>query len=268
MSNFIVMAWLLSLGFVPRSSLATSDGSINASNCLIQTFGVGFYVMDFIHIYSTVEIWDTKSRNIYFAPFRSDFLIGGSLYYKNFSIGISHECNHDIVTNTDFHKYNGWEAGFNNVYINYTRPFHIISGITITPSITLADQFSEKVRIKRNNKDQYFTSTKIDISPEILSSEFQLEVEFFCVRSRVAFQAGYMPRHSAWAYTQFNTGAELFYKNISLGFEYVNRKNMQNSAGYSLEGLTLFIRFNGKASLLGSSKQKRGGDGLWGVPGG
>jgi hypothetical protein len=248
MGNVIVMAWLLSLGFMPNSSMKTTGASIDASNCLVQTLGVGFYLADCVHIYSTVEIQETKSQNIYFDPFRGDFLIGGSVYYKNLSIGISHECNHDIVTNTNFHPYNGWEAGFNKAYINYTIPVTVNSKLTITPSITLADQFGERVRIK-SDKKKYF-NYRVDASPNILFSELRLEVEFFCLRSHAAFQAGYAPRNDKWAYTQFNLGAELFYKNISLGLDYTNRKNKQEKAGYSTEGLTLFIRFRGKSSLL------------------
>jgi hypothetical protein len=250
MGNLIVMAWLLSLGFVPNSLLKTSGGSIKASDCLVQTLGVGFYLADCIHIYSTVEIQDTKSHGIYYDPFRSDFLIGGSVYFKNFSIGVSHECNHDIVTNMKFHDYNGWEAGFDKVYINYAIPISLTSKITITPSITLADQFTEKVRIKSNDKKRYFDNIKMDISPNILFPEFRLDMEFFCLRSRVAFQAGITTHNNKWAYTQFDLGLELFYKNISLGLDYINRKNMQNNAGYSLEGLTFFIRFQGKSNLL------------------
>jgi hypothetical protein len=250
MSNLIVMTWILSLGFVPNSSLETRGGSIEASNCLVQTFGVGFYLADHICIYSTLEIQDTKMHSIYFDPFRSDFLIGGSVYFKNLSIGISHECNHDIVTNRNFHDYNGWEAVFDKVYINYTMPVRISSGITITPSITLTDQFTEKVRIKKNNKKQYFDYLKMDTSPNIFSPEFRLEMEFFYLRPHAAFQAGYAIHNNEWAYTQFNLGAELFYKNISLGLDYINRKNTQKNTGYSLEGLTLFIRFQGKSDLL------------------
>jgi hypothetical protein len=43
---------------------------------------------------------------------------------------------------------------------------------------------------------------------------------------------------------------ELFYKNIALGLDYANRKDMQKDAGYSLEKLELFVRFRGKANLL------------------
>jgi hypothetical protein len=250
MSNLIFMAWMLSLGFVPNSSLRTSDNSIEASNCLVQTLGLGFYLADCIYLYSTVEIQETKANKIYFDPFRSDFLIGGSVYFKNFSIGVSHECNHDIVTNTNFHDYNGWEAAFEKVYINYTIPVYIIPGITITPSITLADQFCEKVRIKSNDRKQYFAYLPSRISPNIFFSEFRLEIECFYLRSRAAFQAGYTTHNSVCAYTQFNLGVDVFYKNISLGLDYIKRKNMQRNAGYSLEGLTLFIRFRGKSSLL------------------
>jgi len=154
------------------------------------------------------------------------------------------------VTNTDFHDYNGWEAGFGKAYINYAMPFYIISGITITPSITLADQFNERVRIKSNDKRQYFVYNKVDVSPNILFSKFQLEMEFFYLRSRVAFQAGYATHNNEWAYTQFDLGVELFYENISLGLDYIRRTNMQKDTGYSLEGLAVFIRFRGKSSLL------------------
>jgi hypothetical protein len=250
MGNFIVMAWMLSLGFVPNSSLEISGGSINASNCLVQNLGVGFYLADFIHIYTTVEIQETKSQGIYFDPFRCDFLIGGALYFKNLSIGVLHECNHDIVTNTDLNKHNGWEAAFNKAYINYALPIHIVSGLTITPSITLTDHFSEKVKIKSNEESKYFNYNKTHISPTIFSPEFRLEMEFFCLRSRLAFQAGYAPAHKDWAYTQFKASAEMFYKNISLGLEYIKRENKLKNAGYSLEGLTFFFRFQGKSSLL------------------
>ncbi|MDR2259231.1 MAG: hypothetical protein LBE14_08810 [Treponema sp.] len=250
MSNLIVMAWLLSLGFVPNSALKASGNSIEASNCLTQTLGVGFYLLDCVHIYSTVEIRETKSHNIYFDPFRGDFLIGGSFYFENFSIGLSHECNHDIITNTDLNKYNGWEAAFEKAYISYTIPLHVHSGMTITPSITLADQFTEQIRIKNNNEKSYFTYIPVDISPNIFFAEIRLEMEFFYLRSRVAFQAGYTTHNTKWAYTQFNVGAEIFYNNISLGLDYIKRENKQKNAGYSLEGLALFIRFRGKASLL------------------
>jgi hypothetical protein len=244
------MAWLLSLGFTPHSSLKTNSASINAANCMVQTLGAGFYLANCIHIYTTVEIQETKSQGIYFDPFRCDFLIGGSFYFKNISVGLLHECNHDIVTNMDFHKYSGWEAGFDKAYLNYTKPIRIASKFAITPSITLGNQFTEKIRIKSSDETQYFKHTGLDISPAVLFSEFQLEMEFFSLRSRTAFQAGYAFHTREWAYTQFNLGVELFYKNISLGLDYINRKNKQKNSGYSLEGLTLFIRFNGKASLL------------------
>jgi hypothetical protein len=251
MSNFIVMAWILSLGFVPNSSLKISNNSsIEASNFLIQNLGMDFYLADFIHIYSTVEIRETKSRKIYFDPFRCDFLIGGSLYFKNFSIGVSHECNHDVVTNMNLNRYNGWEASFEKVYINYTIPIYTDLGITIIPSITLADQFSEKVRIKSNDKNKYFARNAMSISPNIFFSEFGLEMEFSHLRSCMALQVGYTTHNNKGAYTQFNLGVEMFYKNISLGFDYVKRRNMQKNAGYSLKGLMLFIRFQGKSSLL------------------
>jgi hypothetical protein len=248
-SNFIIMAWMLSLGFVPNSSLKTNGGSIEASNCLVQTLGLGFYIADCVYLYSTVEIRETKSQNVYFDPFRGDYLIGGSVYFKNFSIGVSHECNHDIVTNMDFHDYNGWEAAFEKFYINYTIPIRISSGISITPSITLADQFYEGVRIKSNDKKKYFDDMPVNISPNIFFSDFRLEMEFFYLRFRAAFQVGYTA-YSTCAYTQFNLGAEVFYKNISLGLDYIKRINMQKNAGYSLEGLALFIRFRGKSGLL------------------
>jgi hypothetical protein len=250
MANILVMAWMLSLGFVPNSSLKTMGGSIEATNSLVQILGMGFYLADCIHLYSSVEIQETKSGGIYYDPFRSDFLVGGSVYFKNFSAGISHECNHDILTNMQFHDYNGWEAAFEKVYISYALPIHIISGITITPSLTLTDQFAEKVRIKSNDTDEYFAHKTIDISPNIFSPKFQLEIELFHLRSHIACQTGYVTHSKERAHTQLNLGMELFYKNISLGLAYIDRKNMQKKAGYSLEGLTMFVRFRGKSSLL------------------
>lgn len=250
MSDFIFMVWMLSLGFVPNSSLETKDRSIKASGHLVQNFEVGFYLADHARIYSSVELRETKSDSIYFDPFRGDFLIGGELYFGNLSLGVSHECNHDIVTNMNFHAYNGWEAVFEKIYINYFMPIHISSGITITPSITLANQFTEKVRIKNNGKKYYFNPLKMAASPNIFFPELRLEMECFFLRSSVAFQAGYANHNREWAYTQFKLGAELFYKNISLGLDYAVRKDTQKNAGYSLEGLELFVRFRGKSSLL------------------
>jgi hypothetical protein len=241
---------MLSLGFIPSSSLEINGGAINASNCLNQTLGVGFYIADFVHIYSSVEIQETKSQGVYFDPFRGDFLIGGELYFKNFSIGVFHECNHDIVTNTDCHDYNGWEAAFDRAYIDYALPICIGSAVTITPAITLANQFTEKIRIKSNDEKAYFGRSKVHVSPNIFFPEFRLEMKIPHLRSHVAFQAGYAPHIGEWTYTQFKVGAEVFYKNISLGIDYVNRENMLANAGYAWEGLTLFIRFGQKSSLL------------------
>jgi predicted porin len=66
----------------------------------------------------------------------------------------------------------------------------------------------------------------------------------------VAFQAGYTTNNNGWAHTQFRLGVELFYEDIALGLDYINRKNMQKNAGYSLDGLMLFVRFRGKSDLL------------------
>jgi hypothetical protein len=250
MGNIIVMTWLLSLGLVPNSLLETNGGSIDASNCLIQTLGVDFYLVNRIHIYSTVEIQETKTHGVYFDPFRGDFLLGGDIRFGNLSIGFLHECNHDIVTYMDFHDYSGWEAAFDKAYINYAMPFRVAPGISVTPSITLADQLSETIRIKSNDPKKYFDYIKLDVSPNVLFPEFGLEIEFFCLRSHVAFQAGYATHTGTLAHTQLDLGAELFYKNISLGFDYIKRKNTQKNAGYSLEGLTLFVRFRGRSSLL------------------
>ncbi|MDR3146776.1 MAG: hypothetical protein LBU00_00185 [Treponema sp.] len=250
MSNFLVMAWLLSLGFVPNSSLETKGVSIQASDYLVQTLGVGFYLADHIGVYSSVEIQETKSHGVYFDPFRSDFLIGGEVYFKSLSIGVSHECDHDIVTGINFHDYNGWESSFEKAYINYFLPVRAASGITITPSITLADQFTERVRIKSSDKKHYFDRIGSNVSPNIFIPEFGLEIECLCLRSRAAFQAGYAIHKHEWAHNQFKLGAELFYKNISLGVDYTNRKNKQEKGGYSLESLTLFVLFRGESSLL------------------
>jgi hypothetical protein len=250
MSDLLIMAWMLSLGLVPNSSLETKSRAINASDYLTQNFWVDFRIANHVRVYSNVELRETKSSSIYFDPFRGDFLIGGEVYFGNLSLGISHECNHDIVTNMKFHEYNGWEAAFEKIYINYFLPIRIKPGITITPSIKLTDQFTEKVRIKSSDKNHYFDRIGIDVSPNIVSPEFRLKVECFFLRSGIAFQAGYANHNREWAYTQFNWGAELFYKNISLGLDYTNRKDTQKNAGYSLVKLELYVRFRGKSSLL------------------
>jgi hypothetical protein len=250
MGNVIIMAWLLSLGFVPNSTLETKSRAIEASNYLVQNFGVGFYVADHLHIYSSVELQETKSGGVYFDPFRGDYLIGAELYHRNLSLGILHECNHDIVTNMQFNRYNGWEAAFERVYLNYFLPIHIMPELTITPSITLSDQFMEKVRIKSNNKEHYFDRLPVAASPNIFSPEIALMVRYHFLRAGAAFEAGYAASNHEWAYTQFRLGAELFYKNVSLGLSYINRKDTQQKAGYSLNRLDLFVRFRGRSSLL------------------
>jgi hypothetical protein len=250
MSDFLVMTWLLSLGFMPASSLETKSSLIQASDCLIQTFGVDFFLAEHIKVYSSVELQETKSGGIYFDPFRGDFLIGGELYHKNLSIGISHECNHDIVTNLDFHQNNGWEGSFEKAYIHYFLPVRTDSGITITPSLTLTNQFVEKLRVKKNDKKHYFDRLNADVSPNVFSPEFRLETEFSFLRASAAFQAGYAMHKRKWTHTQLELGAELFYKNIALGVAYIDRNNRQENAGYSWESLTLFVRFQGKSSLL------------------
>jgi hypothetical protein len=250
MGSLLIMSWMLSLGFVPNSSLAISGKSMNVSESLVQTLGVNFNLASFVSIYSSIEIRETKSADVYFDPFRGDYLLGGRLRYKNLSIGASHECNHDIVTNTDFHAYNGWEAAFEKAYINYAIPIHISPDIRVIPSITLGDQFTEKVRMKSNKKSQYFASTPIKVSPNIFFSEFEIALELFYLRARMAVQAGIATHNREQTHAQFALGAELFYKNISLGLEYIKRNNMQEQAGYALEALTLLVRFRGKASLL------------------
>jgi hypothetical protein len=250
MGDLIIMAWMLSLGFVPNSNLETKSRAIEASNYLVQNIGMGFYLANHIHIYGNVELYETKSRGIYFDPFRGDYLIGAELYHRNLSLGIMHECNHDIVTNMRFNRYNGWEAAFEKAYLHYSLPIYLSPEFVITPSITLADQFLEKVRIKSNDKNHYFDPLPAAASPNIFSPEIALKLRYHFLRAGAAFQAGYATSSHEWAYTQYNLGAELFHKNISLGLNYIKRRDAQQKAGYSLERLDLFVRFQGKSRLL------------------
>ena len=106
MLSVFVLSWALTLGVVPvqsdlvGGSLAVQDDSRIAT---IATLSFGITAWERLHIYTDLETYQYyNTGGLCFSPYRADYIFGAEFYINKYvTIGLSHECDHPVVSFTD-----------------------------------------------------------------------------------------------------------------------------------------------------------------------
>ncbi|MDR2476765.1 MAG: hypothetical protein LBD18_03145 [Treponema sp.] len=251
MANLFFTTWLLTLGFIPYSSYEYNLGPLPSvarfDNTFVQTLEVDFYVANILRVYSNVEIREMKAQTIYFDPYRADFRIGAELAYKGFFLGVFHECDHDVVTTFERSRYNGIDGAFADIYAGWQGEFAIHPKVKLQPYAALGIR----------PYDNFFVLVEGSGSSEIgypgsnLFAELHLGADLFdLVRLRAMFRPEFSLYYRSLACFQYGAGAELRYRNISLGVDWTSQVKLLYPAGSAVSELTIYISFRGQSKLL------------------
>jgi hypothetical protein len=107
MFNFLVFSWALTFGLVPYQIdfVENKISEIDANR--IATFAAidfGVVAFDRLHVYTEIETFQYPNDTLTgFNPYRADYIFGIDFYInKNISVGMNHECDHPIISRSDF----------------------------------------------------------------------------------------------------------------------------------------------------------------------
>jgi len=128
----LILSWALVFCYVPEqeNSLLTPYGAIGAlqENAYKQDITIGLTYLDTLHVFTTIETYDTTETYLSYVPYRTDYSIGAevalpldrlsgnseksSLEKLKIIFGIWRECIHPIVTrnNETGYGYSGYET--------------------------------------------------------------------------------------------------------------------------------------------------------------
>ena len=254
LANLILINWLLSVGFIPASSLEVEENTLyRYNNSFIQTFGVDFTVASIVNIYTTIDVRETKAQHgVYFDPYRTDFVIGAEVWYKGFELGVSHTCDHDIITDNFLNDYNGLEASWTDIYFGWSKDFKIFDNISLTPVAYIgyrpydhvyirpvadsANYFGNDWRHGNHHNTMYGkTGVYIDIY-KYFYAEFLLQPE-------------YSIEKNDWSSIRGHIVTEGRFRNVALGIDWKLQKRFHHIA-YAMNDFMIYIAFRGETSLL------------------
>ncbi|MDR2515800.1 MAG: hypothetical protein LBC88_00290 [Spirochaetaceae bacterium] len=267
MTDLLLAGWLLYVGIIPFSTYTINDTTRQYTNSVIEHVRLDFYATEYAHIYTTIEVRETKAYEVYFDPYRADFRIGGELRYKNFAMGFWHECNHDIVTNILLNPYNGWDAAFADLYLSWQKPLEVTPSVTLTPLLFAAYQPYNSILLKfqdgekylgnihgppSNPNDPYFNRYEdYVVMNHNLIARIGLEAELFgFLYTSLAFQPELSAAYMEWACFNLDFSLELRRRGIALGLSFNNRFDAGVNTGYAAHELRLYAAFRGKAVLF------------------
>jgi hypothetical protein len=114
--SWLIVAWYLTLGIVPKQSETIYEQADVAVVKLLETayvaeLGVNAEAFKCLRLYGSAEIYEYHGSGLSFLPYRGDFKIGAALFFGPIEIGIDHECDHGIVfTNQWLDKYGSSET--------------------------------------------------------------------------------------------------------------------------------------------------------------
>ena len=253
LTNLILISWYLSIGFIPASSLEIGEDTVlRYNNSFVQTIGINFNIAQTVNLFTEVEIRDTKTYAIYFDPYRADFIIGMETCYKDFKLGVTHECNHDIVTDIKFNKYNGLDGAWMNIYFNWNKEFKMSDDVSLAPVLRMGFRPYDNVYIKpvTGDVEDYFGHDFLKGSYNYtLFGKAETGIDIYeYLHANIGFQPEYSFEYDNWG-IHGNIGIEGRYRKLALGINWKMQKRFKNT-GYAANELMLYLSFRGKTSLF------------------
>ena len=208
-----------------------------------------FNIAGVYNLFTTIDIRETKADSIYFDPYRADFTIGMGLYIRDFEFGVTHECNHDVVTGFNFNEYNGWEGAWMNIFLGWSRDFYITDRISITPALYIGYRPYDNLYIK-SPTSYYFISYQYGHFNHTMYGRFGASADFYdFLNVNFLFQPEFSMELGSFNAVKGKIGVEGRFRNVSLGFDWIMQKRL-HTAAYAVNEFVLYISFKGGSSLF------------------
>jgi hypothetical protein len=240
----------LSVGLVPYSSVDFDAGHKRYEPAFVQTFGVDFDAGLF-HIFTTMEVRETKSGSVYFSPFRADFLIGGELCYRGFFAGLVHECNHDVVIWGELRPNNGWDAAWTTAHAGWKGEFEPHEQVLFQPSLSAGLYLDDAAEIKfidnftKYEKDRQGRSVADGI---IFARAGASAALFRALTGSLSVQGEFVPE-SGWSRLKCDAGLEVHYRGLGMGAAWMGQKRLDTES-YAVNEVRFYLVLRGQSPLF------------------
>ncbi|MDR0538884.1 MAG: hypothetical protein LBG74_00045 [Spirochaetaceae bacterium] len=260
LENFIFINWLLSVGFMPFSSMDIGENStFYQNNSFFQRVEVEFTIANYVNIFTTIDIFETKTYDIYFDPYRANFVIGLELRYNNFELGALHECNHDIITGWDFHEYNGWDVGKNDIYFGWSNEYNIKNPILLKPRLHIGYRPSDVLFKKpaNENVNDYFGSENLKqgyYNNTLYAGIACSAVIYEYLTIDLMFQPEYSLEGYGWNGIKGKIGVWGNYKKVGIGIDWMIQARL-NKNTYGTNEVRISVRFKGEDKDSGNKRK-------------
>jgi hypothetical protein len=131
MPAWLVLTYLFTIGSVPTQSegieiLKNSNKytyalPLEGQNTSV-TFGLGTELFNIFRIQSEMKSYQTfqEIKNVLpsFMPYRIDYTFKAELFYKNISLGIRHECDHSVISES-YPTINKYISSETEIYLKF-----------------------------------------------------------------------------------------------------------------------------------------------------
>jgi len=122
------MQWLLlslaiSMGYMPQN-VQIIDYSMFEQPCFTQTVEVSGLVAEHLNVYGSVRTYDFNGHGLSFSPFRADYSIGAELLWRDFSLGVRHECDHPVIYDMGAQQL-GYGGNATEIYLSFKGQWEI-----------------------------------------------------------------------------------------------------------------------------------------------
>lgn len=198
-----------------------------------------------------MEVRETKSFSVYFAPYRADFVIGGELEYRGIFAGLVHECNHDVVTWGELQPNNGWDTAWTTAYAGWKGEFAphelallrplVFAGLYLydNAEIKFTDSFIKYERAQRGfSWIDNIVFIKAGGSAELLRA----------LTGSLYVQGEFIPS-GGWHRLTCDAGLEVHYRGLGMGAAWKGQKRL-DSEGYAVNEIRFYLVFRGRAALF------------------
>ena len=251
-THFVLISWMLSIGYMPFSDVTLNDETSGYKNAFIQEFYINFNIVDAVNIYTEIDVRELKSSSVYFAPHRADFIIGAEAYYKILKVGISHECNHDVIHGIGMNETHGFERGISGVYFDISPEIKINNFFNARSQARFGLDFTHSfnMRSKYNERAYFNFSAGNSFKENIFYSSFGIAFSMLkYLDAFISIKPEYYMTERAWEKLGIHTGLEAKYKNLGIGLDYIYQHPLSNTT-YTINEIKIFVRFMGKTSLF------------------
>jgi hypothetical protein len=120
--TWLLLTYFLSLGTLSYQAVDVDHVWFSTPPLTFQTtLGLEAQLFnDHVFVGAGVQTWESAAGNGFFNPMESLFTFSVGLRGWGFELGYRHECDHPIISSTDFHVTQGWLATKNEIYLSYT----------------------------------------------------------------------------------------------------------------------------------------------------